>query len=105
MASKPPTHCKKRNKQRRKRRIKSHPRLLPFDPLSGNRLLVVLDLDHTLILSEMVSKGSPANGCDFIITNEEIKALGFPDAEDQRNVYIRPGLDVFLEQVSRLPAD
>jgi len=60
---------------------------------------VVLDLDLTLIHSYQTDRGLHIP-CDFLVTNEELRGLGYPFAEDQRNVFMRPGLQEFLEKAS-----
>jgi hypothetical protein len=67
-----------------------------------NRLLVVLDMDLTMIHAVSVphNPAVPNPNCTFIVTNAELKAMGYPLADDQRNVWVRPGLRQFLKQVS-----
>jgi hypothetical protein len=76
--------------------------LLPFEISHSERLLIVLDLDLTLINARSVLHGSPTEHCDFVVTNEELRAMGYPLADDQRNVYIRPGLRHFLKEASQV---
>jgi hypothetical protein len=66
-----------------------------------NKLLVVLDMDLTLIHAVSVMAHSPVPpSATFIVSNAELKAMGYPLADDQRNVWVRPGLRQFLKQVS-----
>jgi hypothetical protein len=63
---------------------------------------VVLDLDLTLIhaVSVTYNPSIPNPDCSFIVSNDELKAMGYPLADDQRNVWVRPGLRKFLKEVS-----
>jgi len=75
--------------------------LLPFQ--CTRNLLCVLDMDRTLLHAKSHCGGSsplPA-GWDYMVTNEEIKAMGYPQATDCRLVYLRPNLIEFLDRLSQ----
>jgi len=80
-------------------------RLLPFTQ-DRERLLVVLDLDLTLINARSVLANARedlplSSPCDLIISNDEVKAMGFPLAPDKRLIWLRNGLQDFLREVSQ----
>jgi len=76
--------------------------LLPFQISSAGKLLCVVDLDLTLVHSIQLEASSPASpDCHCIISNAELRAMGYPLAQDQRNVWARPGFRDFLKRVSQ----
>ena len=76
--------------------------LLPlFKAPTDKKLLVVLDLDLTLVHAVQLDRNAtPASDCSCIITNQELQAMGYPNAPDQRNIWTRPGFREFLRQLS-----
>lgn len=66
-----------------------------------DRLLVVLDLDKTLIHSELHDQGffSTAN---FVLKNDELLGMGFDAGKKENHVWLRPGLQKFLNAISQV---
>lgn len=66
--------------------------------LDRGKLLVVLDLDKTLIHSELHDVGTPAR-CDVVISNDELRSMGFEPGLKENRVFLRPGLKQFIKKV------
>jgi len=66
-----------------------------------DRLLVVLDLDKTLIHSELHDVGTK-DDCSFVITNSELREMGFDPGCKENHVWMRPGVAQFIERASQV---